>query len=524
MRIATTAQMREMDRQAAEDYHVPGLISMEHGALKVLEVLHEQFGNLSDKRISIVCGKGNNGGDGLAIARNLLTRFNCHATVWLSADPSTLQNEAAASYKMAKSYGVQLRPVSEMNLSNTDIVVDALFGTGIKGPVTGEAANIIQAINNSGKKVISVDVPSGLDADDGKAEGAVVRASLTVTFALPKYGMLDFPGADYVGELIISDIGMPMAVMENSAIKTYATEASDVARWLPVRRNNRDSNKGKFGHVLVIAGSKGFSGAPVMVAEATARTGAGLVTLAVPQALEQAVTAHVSPVVMTHALNQSESGTLSHAALESAFNLAKTATVVALGPGVGHGKEAALFVRDFVRHCKVPLVLDADALNILAEESDHGNSLVRARSAPTILTPHPGEMGRLLGISTVAVENDRRSSITQTTQNYDCVVLLKGAKTLSAAPDGRLYLNSTGNPGMATGGAGDVLTGVIASLLAQHLEPLSAAAAGAYVHGLAGDLVERTRSGSTGIIATDLIEFLPGAIAHCQQERVRQSL
>jgi NAD(P)H-hydrate epimerase len=283
-----------------------------------------------------------------------------------------------------------------------------------------------------------------------------------------------------------------------------------------MRVNGRDTNKGTFGHVAIFAGSNGFSGAPVLVAEGAARTGAGLVTLAVPESIQQAVMSHVSPVVMTRGLNQAGQGSLCLEALESALRLANQVKAAALGPGIGHGDNVAAFTRSFIEQCQVPLVLDADAINLLASEPDRGALLIRGRGHPTVLTPHPAEMGRLLGITTKAVEEDRRSAVTTAAKNYECVVLLKGARTLIASPDGTLYLNTTGNPGMATGGTGDVLTGVIVALLAQGLEPLRAAVAGGYLHGMAGDLASSIQGGTTGIIATDLIAHLPQSIAVCQ--------
>ena len=458
MKVATAAQMREMDRQTIETYHVPGVVLMENAALRVVEVLQERYAPLNGKRIAVVCGKGNNGGDGLAIARHLATRFEAQVTVWLAADPTDYQGDAAANYQMAQAFGLDMKPAAQIDLSQTELIVDALLGTGIRGAVTGDPATIINAMNSSGKPIVAVDVPSGVNADTGAVDGPCVRAALTVTFALPKYGLLDFPGAECAGEVVVADIAMPPAVMRADHIKVFTTEPGDVARWLPARVNGRDSNKGKFGHVLVLAGSGGFVGAPVMVAEAAARTGAGLVTLAIPEGIHQAAMSRVSPVVMTRGLAQSAEGTFGPEAVDAALKLAEKATSVALGPGIGTGQDAAAFVRAFVPRCPVPLVIDADALTLLSQEPDRGASLVKNRPAPTILTPHPGEMARLLGTDTKAVQADRRAAVTQAAETYGCVALLKGARTLIAAPDGTLYLNTTSNPGMATGGAGDVLT------------------------------------------------------------------
>ncbi len=514
--------MREMDRRTIEDFGVPSLVLMENAALRVVEVIAERFGPLRGKRITVVCGKGNNGGDGFAIARHLATRYAADVTVWLASDPAGLTGDAAANYKMAQAFGLNfgLSDVPRRGEGEADLIVDALLGTGIRGGVAGDLVESINGINNSGCQVVAVDVPSGLDADTGRVEGACVKATLTVTFALPKFGLMVYPGAEYVGELIVADIGMPRQVMAADDVQVAATEAADVARWLPARVNGRDSNKGQFGHVTVFAGSSGFVGAPTLTSEAAARTGAGLVTLAVPEGIHSAAMARVSPVVMTRGLAQTPSGTFARAAVEAALKLAGKGTAAALGPGLGgpDSDETRAFVREFVSRCPVPLVVDADALNCLALEPDRGASVVRGRPNATVLTPHPGEMGRLLGTDTKAVQSDRRGAVEQAAREYGCPVLLKGARTLIADPSGRLAVNTTSNPGMATGGSGDVLSGVIAALLAGKLDAWESASAGAFLHGLAGDLAAAAQGGPAGLIATDLLDRLPAAIARCHAE------
>ncbi len=524
LKLTSAAQMREMDRRTIEEFGVPSLVLMENAALRVVEVIAQRFGPLRGKRITVVCGKGNNGGDGFAIARHLATRYAADVRV-LNSDPMSMTGDADTNRKMAYRFGLSfLASNSGPKIPGSGLIVDALLGTGIKGGVTGDLAAYISAMNNtanlSGMPVVAVDVPSGLDADTGKVEGACVKATLTVTFALPKFGLMVYPGAEYVGELVVADIGMPRQVMAAEDVQVTATEASDVARWLPARVNGRDSNKGQFGHVTVFAGSSGFVGAPTLTSEAAARTGAGLVTLAVPSGIQNALMARVSPVVMTKGLAQTSLGTFAQEAGEAALTLAAKGTAAALGPGLGgpDSEETRAFVREFVARCPVPLVIDADALNCLALEPDRGASVVKGRTAATVLTPHPGEMGRLLGTDTKAVQADRRAAVEQAAQDYGCPVLLKGARTLIAAPNGRLAVNTTSNPGMATGGAGDVLTGVIATLLAGHLDAWAAAAAGAYLHGLAGDLVAASQGGPAGLIATDLVDHLPAAIARCHAE------
>ena len=527
MKVASAAQMREMDRQTIEDGHVPSLVLMENAALRVVEEIARRYAPLKGKRIDVVCGKGNNGGDGLAIARHLSARFGADVTIWLFAHPRALSGDAAANWKMAEAFELRLRweiinPDVEGSPSSIegDLIIDALFGTGLKAGVEGAAAGIIDAINRANGPVVSVDVPSGLNADTGQVEGACVRADLTVTFALPKYGLLVYPGADYVGALVVADIGMPRQVMAAKAITVHVTEAQDIAQWLPRRTDSEGSNKGTFGHAFIFAGSAGMIGAAVMSSEAAARGGAGLVTLVVPESVQPAVMGRVSPVVMTRGLpGQSWTDGM----VDAALALASKGKAAAIGPGLGgaDSSETRAFVREFVSRCPIPLVIDADALNCLAAESDHGASIIQSRTAGTILTPHPGEMGRLMGTDTQTVQADRRKAVEQAAQMFGGTVLLKGSRTLVASwrdYSGILHINTTGNAGMGTGGAGDVLTGLLAALLAQGLDPHDAASAGAYLHGLAGDLAVENLGGKAGLIATDLIERLPRALARCQEE------
>ncbi len=519
MKLATAAQMRAMDQATFRDYGMPSIVLMENAALRIVDEIAARLGPLGGKTIAVVCGKGNNGGDGLAVARHLHTRFGADVRVWLAAAPAALTGDALANYDMARKFGVPIQDAAKPGdaFSRADMIVDALLGTGIKGGVEGELALVIAAINDAHKPTVSVDVPSGLDADTGRVDGACVRATVTVTLALAKIGLWDFPGQDYVGELVVADIGMPRPVMQADNIQVSLTQAADIARWLPPRTEGNSSNKGTFGTALLFAGSQGMVGAAVLCAEAAARTGAGLTTLAVPQDAQSIVMSRINPVVMTRGLPQTEHGAFAAQALEPALALTERGGAAAIGPGLGgtHDDQTRAFVHGFVSRCRVPLVVDADALNILSMQDDQGASLVKGRAAPTILTPHPGEMGRLLGMDTQAVQADRRQAVERAAALFGCTVLLKGARTWVASPDGALNINATGNAGMASGGMGDTLTGIITALLACGLGAHEAASAGAYLHGLAGDLVKDKQGGKAGLLATDIIDMLPRALARC---------
>lgn len=513
MKIATTEQMREMDQQTIQNYEVPGLILMENAALQFIEVLKERFGPLNEKRIVIICGKGNNGGDGLAIARHLSHYSGANVQIVLIEAADAFRGQALANFKMAVNYQIKIQSSKDLNFKNFDLIIDAIFGIGFKGSINESTAQIIEKINSSGLTVASVDVPSGLDSDTGMITGSAIKAKLTVTFGLAKYGQLVYPGADFVGELVIVDIGYPKDVLEAAEIKTFATDSKDIKSWLTPRKNGRDTNKGTYGHVMVFAGSRGFVGAPILVAEAAQRAGAGLVTLAIPAELESLITSRVSQVIMTRGLSQARDTSFNVLAVEEALALIQKASAVVIGPGIGLGEEVTKFVLEFIARCPVPLVIDADALTILSKSPDRGESLIKNRKAATALTPHPQEMGRLLGMTTEAIQDYRRYAINHAIKIYNCVVLLKGSRTLISDSSGRVYLNTTGNPGLSSGGTGDALAGIIAGFLAQKLEALPAAAAAAFIHGTACDMVAKKNKGYIGINAIDIISYLPRAIA-----------
>lgn len=520
MKIATTDQIREMIRQTIQSYAVPRLLIIENAALGFIEILKSRYIPLNNKRIAVVCGNGSNGGYGLAIARHLFHKHKASVIILLVGKADTFKDDTLAYYKMAHEYKIKIQSAESFNFENCDLIIDAIFGIGFKehiDEIDESISMLIGKINNSNQPVASVDVPSGLAADTGLFQGAIIKAHLTVTFGLAKYGLLVYPGADFVGELVIVDIGIPDAVINACEINTFTIEAQNVKEWLPPRLNERDTNKGTFGHVLVLAGSIGFSGAPILAAEAAQRSGAGLITLAIPDDLEKEISCRATSVIMTRGLSQSRESSFSAHAVAEALALIQPTTVVALGPGIGLGDEVAEFVFEVVANCTAPLVIDADALTLLAKIDDRGQSIIKNRKNTTILTPHPAELARLLGVTAEAVQNDRLAAIRKAVGLFNCVILLKGSRTLVSDSSGRIYLNMTGNPGLSSGGTGDALTGMVAGFLTQKIEALSAAACAAYVHGLSGDLVASEIGGATGIIATDLIDHFPNAIAQCQQ-------
>jgi len=520
MKLATSTQIRAMDKETIDAFGVPMLILMENAALGVVEQIARRWSPLDGKRIAVVCGKGNNGGDGLAVARHLLARYDAKVTIWLTENP---QHGGAGAFdinlQIARRFGIDVHPIEgsdsfESNLAGSDLIVDAVLGIGIEGDPRPIAARAIDAMNAAPRSVVSIDVPSGLNADTGAVGTPTVKADLTVTFAYSKPGLHLYPGVDYRGEIALADIGYPPSVRDGSGIDILLTDSQDVRPWLPSRGQNRDANKGRFGACLLIAGSMGFAGAASLCALGAVRSGAGLVTLCVPKSLIDIVMTRAPETAMTRAFAQTAGGSFSAEAIDALLAAGEKADAIGLGSGISIDAGTRELVVRFLKDCSSPVVIDADALNALALLSDRGSSLMRARQAPAIMTPHPGEMGRLLGCDASEVQNDRIGAVRAAVDQYRCVVLLKGARTLIAASDGKLAINETGNAGMASGGSGDLLTGVATTLMAQLRDPWRAAVAAAYIHGLAGDLATQD-IGKAGLLATDVAGYLPAAIRQC---------
>ncbi|MCL5289772.1 MAG: NAD(P)H-hydrate dehydratase [Bacillota bacterium] len=511
MRIATEKEMKEIDRRAMEQFGIPGIVLMENAGLRVVEVIQELFKEVKGKVFSILVGKGNNGGDGLVVARHLHNR-GAQVKVLLLADPEEFQGDARVNLTIWQRMGQPLYQVHQVNginmvkvaLLNTDMVVDALYGTGFYGSVNEKVSRVIELINASRVPVLAVDIPSGLEADTGRANGPCIRAHHTVTFGLPKIGLVVEPGAGYAGKLHVVDISLPKTLTESKDIARQLLTREMIAPWFKSRQS--EAHKGTYGRVLVVAGSRGMTGAARMAAKAALRAGAGLVTLALPES-SQPVAAAAIDEAMTRGLPETPAGTLALAALEPILAACGSADVLVTGPGIGSHPETVELIRTLLPKLTIPVVLDADAINAVAGAAD----LLAKLQVPAILTPHPGEMGRLLDLPVAEVQENRLDFARAAAKKWNLVAVLKGARTVIGAPDGSLYINPTGNPGMATAGSGDILAGLIAGLLAQGFSPEQAAAAGVYLHGSAGDLAA-DRLGQPSTIAGDILEFLPKAM------------
>lgn len=510
MKLATASQMRDIDRTCIQERGIPGLVLMENAGLAVARVVRNRLSK-ADASVAIICGKGNNGGDGFVAARHL-HEVGIPTRVVLLARGDELKGDAAVNHRAAVGAGVQViealeddvRPAVETAVQGAEIVVDAILGTGISGEVRGAARDAIEAVNEAAGSTVAVDVPSGVDSDSGRVLGCCVKADATVTFGLPKVGLYVYPGAKFCGEVIVDPIGIPEDVIEAADVPLELIEPAHVGASLP--QLELDAHKGDAGRLVVIAGSVGMTGAAALCCEAAMRMGAGLVTLCIPESLNDILEVKLTES-MTRPMPQTNARTLSTDAAGPILELIETADAVVIGPGISTHEETKELVRRIVRRLQVPTLVDADGLNCLAETPD----VLAGMQAPKVISPHPGELARLTNVSTSEIQGDRLNSALQAAERFKGVVVLKGAGTIVANPAGTASVNPTGNPGMASGGAGDVLSGFIGSLLAQGVKPFDAAVAAVYLHGAAGDIAAE-EIGRRSLVAGDLIEALPLAL------------
>jgi len=507
MKAVTGQVMQLMDQRAIGEFGVPGLALMEQAGRACADAISESFGAGEGKKALIVAGKGNNGGDGFVIAR-LLGERGWDAPVLLLAPLDGIAGDAAANLARLDPKTVVSVPEGpagrEELFRSATVIVDALLGTGVKSEVKGGYGEAIDMINAAGVPVVAVDIPSGVDAATGAVLGRAVRAELTVSFALPKLGNVLQPGAELCGRLLVADIGMPDAVVAEAPGCEFVDLACARGMFRP---RAAAAHKGTSGHCLIVAGSTGKTGAAAMAANSALRAGGGLVTLAVPAALN-AVLEVKSTEAMTLPVGRPQAGCFQAGALGELLQAAAGKDAVALGPGLGGAASTVYLVHSLVASLPQALVLDADGLNAVAAAP---GLLLKRRGRVTLLTPHPGEMARLAGCSIAQVEADRIGCARDFALRFQAYLILKGARSIVAAPDGRVAINGSGNPGMATGGMGDVLTGVVASLLGQGYPPFEACQLGAFVHGYAADLLAESR-GMLGLTATDVQEMLPEAL------------
>lgn len=515
MKVVTAAEMRQIDQDTIEGVGIPGIVLMETAGSAIVRAIEQHYPTC--RRIGIFAGKGNNGGDGIVIARQLVHAGH-DVNLFLVSPQESFTGEACTNLQIAKNLGLWIKEIltgaelkSDANIANCELLVDAIFGTGLRGVVRDPIASVINTINSLRTPILSVDLPSGLDANTGHPLGTCVQADRTVTIGLPKRGVLVHPGAEFAGNLEVVDIGFPEQVIDAQGIKVNWTTTTQASQWVPPRPSA--SHKGTYGRVLVVAGSPGMTGAAALASEAALRAGAGLVTLATPKHLNP-ILEGLLPEVMTLALPETDAGSLSVSATSAILEFAeKTKSVLAIGPGLSQHPDTVLLVHQLVRENReqalnLRMVVDADGLNALSQVPE----VISLLDREAILTPHPGEMSRLTSSSVPSLEADRIRTAQQFASEHNLTLIFKGAPTVTGLPNGDVWINSTGNPGMATGGMGDVLTGIIAGLMAQGVSSERAAVLGVYIHGLAGDMTAEV-FGMHGLIASDVLKAVPRAIS-----------
>jgi NAD(P)H-hydrate epimerase len=510
MIVVTAEQMREMDRLTIRDHGVASLSLMERAGERITQAILENFSAAAKKGVLIVAGKGNNGGDGFVVAR-LLKKKRVPCEVVLLAARAELTPDAAHNCRAFERLNGKVAEVSparlevlERKIARKGLLVDAILGTGIKSEVRGLYAEAISLMNASGVPILAVDIPSGLDSDRGTPLGVAIKAEMTVSLGFAKLGEVIYPGADFSGALVVADIGIDPAAVAEVAPEAEILTREEVGRIVP--RRHADTHKGTYGHLLVLAGSRGKTGAAVLACRAALRSGTGLVTLAAPRSLNS-ILATLLVEAMTESLREDGAERLEELMPQEWSRLLERKTALVFGPGIGVADVTRNSLRWLLRHLDMPWVIDADGLNNLALDMER----LRNARTPPVLTPHPGEMARLIGQTTAAINQDRIGIARHFAANHRCYLVLKGARSVIATPDGKVHINPTGNPGMASGGMGDALAGILGALLAQGLAPEDAMKLGVFVHGFVGDRLAEEK-GEIGLIASDIIEGLPAGL------------
>ncbi|MDU2064197.1 MAG: NAD(P)H-hydrate dehydratase [Sporomusaceae bacterium] len=510
MKIAMAEEMREIDRKTIEEYGIPGVVLMENAGAAVARYMEKILGDVTGKRITILAGKGNNGGDGFVVARYLANR-GAKVKVFLFSEQGDVAGDAAVHLDVLLQMGIDILEISaerdwdrlKVSLSFSDCLVDALLGTGMTGELYPVFSQAIEAINKAGKLTFAIDLPSGVQANDGRVISTAVKADHTITLGLAKPGLFLYPGTEYAGQVVIDDIGIPAALLCQDRIRQNVLTATDMVTKIPLRY--AESHKGDCGWALVLGGSEGYTGAAALTAAGALRAGTGRVTLGVAESIYPILAAKLTEAMVTP-LPGGTGAILTPDSLPGIELLAENVSVVAIGPGLGRTEETLNLVRELVHKVDRPFVIDADALYAVTVDEN----LFQESPALCVLTPHPGEMAAMTGLSVKEIQENRLTVAKEYAEKWQSIVVLKGAATIIAFPDGELYINSTGNAGMATGGMGDVLTGMIAAFIAQGCSSHEAALLGVYLHGLAGDLV--AKSNPIGMAASDVAEVIPAAI------------
>ncbi|MGE0450183.1 MAG: NAD(P)H-hydrate dehydratase [Vicinamibacterales bacterium] len=521
MRVLTAGQMREADRRTIDDIGISSIVLMENAGRQVVAAMEAVHGDLREHAVAVLCGRGNNGGDGFVVARTLLQR-GVDVSVFLIGTVSEVRGDARTNLEILGRLGVSVVEIANAQdwelhsseVSDSTIIVDAIFGTGLNTPLAGLLETVVADVNGSGVPVVSIDLPSGLSADSHEPIGDSIHANVTIALAAPKLPLVLPPAELRAGDIVIADIGIPSEIIDGVAGPRIELMTRAGTREL-LQPRTADSHKGDYGHVLLVAGSLGKTGAAHLAASGALRSGAGLVTVAVPSG-SLAIVAAMGAEYMTEPIDETPDG-LDPDAVEQILEQARD--VIAIGPGLGRGSGTRAFVRALVDRATQPLVVDADGLNAFAGEPER---LAGREGRDVIITPHPGEMARLVGVSVEDVQANRLTVAREFASAHHVYVILKGHRTVIATPSGTVFINPTGNPGMATGGTGDVLTGMLAAWLAQLLDAEAACRLAVYLHGMAGDLAEADE-GEVAMTAGDVAGHIGDAITELTAKKAVES-
>jgi NAD(P)H-hydrate epimerase len=512
--LVTASEMQKMDKETIETFGLPGIVLMENAGRCAIDYFMLQYSNLPDKRIGILAGSGNNGGDGFVMARYLLSAGE-DVIVFLMTKNEKLSGDARFNYERLLLMSVHIIELPDENalnpqfyiLNTRNIWIDALLGTGLRSDVEGRYKKMITFLKVSNHPIFAVDIPSGLHADTGNICGTAIKADATITFGHQKIGMAMPTGKQYCGKLAIADIGIPRQITESIAPRQYLLTSKTIN--LELYNRPSSAHKGTTGHVLVIGGSTGKTGACALTSRAAIRSGCGLVTLGIAKTLNSILETQLMEV-MTQPLTEEIPGILGLNAFDEIMQASQGKKCIAIGPGMGTLLNTQTLIQKLIKEIPVPMVIDADAINALAGQAE----CLHKAKAMHILTPHPGEMARLTGLSTREIQSDRITFARHFAQSHHVILVLKGEKTIIAHPDGRVAINPTGNPGMASGGMGDVLTGMIAGMIAQNFCHGDAVETAVFIHGMASDMLLR-KIGKIGFMASDVIDTIPLALEEC---------
>ncbi len=517
MKILNSSQMREVDRKAINELGTPGVVLMENAGRFAFEEIVKSFPDFRKKKFAILCGKGNNGGDGFVIARHLINN-GANPDVYLFGNEGDVKGDARINLHILLKMGVGIKTINseedwekfKEEIKDSEIIIDSIFGTGFQGRLEGIWEKIFSDINSFRGFKIAIDIPSGLSSDTFMVKEPSFNADLTITMAAPKIPHIFPPASEKVGEFVVADIGIPESLFENPSYFLELITEKRISNSKIFKKRKRDSHKGDYGHVLVIGGSIGKTGAAVLAGLSVLKAGAALVTVATPKSCLPII-ASSTPELMTFPLDETEDGTISLSSLQSVLKFVEDKDAVVLGPGITTNPSTVEFVLEFIKNIQIPTVVDADGINSIANFP----AVLKGKSNIAI-TPHPGELGRVLKITPRDILNNRVEIVRHFAMENYCYIALKGWRTLIGEPKGAVFVNPTGNPGMATGGSGDVLSGIIGGFLAQTNDLLESLILGVYLHGLSGDIgVER--KGEISLTAMDILENLPNAIGRFSQ-------